>query len=318
MPGVAKEQVEQLRQIDLLTYMQRFEPQNLKQSAANEYCLTEHPSLKISNGKWYWFSHQFGGTSALDFLCAVRGYGFLDAVETLIGGQIRDSDTTQYNPPPVKPTAPPKTLVMPPAYRSNAQMTAYLVNNRGIARDWVEWCIALNILYEDVRHNCVFVGRDERGDARYVSLRGTAGEFKGEAQGSDKRYGFIIPPTYDSNHLVITESAIDALSLASMSGGRANSYYLSLGGTSPAAALRFIDTNANITTVSLCLDNDEAGILGANRLAEQIRERFTHRRIAILNSPPTKGKDYNEELLNNLNVNDRGGESYERTGHGTR
>ena len=30
------------------------------------YCTAEHDSLKISNGKWYWWSRGFGGYSALD------------------------------------------------------------------------------------------------------------------------------------------------------------------------------------------------------------------------------------------------------------
>jgi hypothetical protein len=276
--------------------MRRYEPQNLKQTSANEYCLAEHPSLKISNGKWYWFSHQTGGVSALDFLCNVRGYSFLDAVEALASGQIRASPPFK-SPPPIAPPTP-KTLVMPPEYRSNAQVTAYLVNRRGIAREVVDRCFALNILYEDVRHNCVFVGRDERGNARYVSLRGTVGEFKGEAQGSDKSYGFVLPAVGESSHLVVAESAVDVLSLATLSGAAYAQTHLSLGGTS-AAAVRYLDAHANITAVSLCLDNDAAGITGANRLLKLLRERFANRGIEVFSIPPSNGKGYNDELLNN-------------------
>lgn len=47
------------------------------------------------------------------------------------------------------------------------------------------------LLYEDaVHHNCVFVGRDESGQAKYAGLRGTydldSPGFKGDATGSDK------------------------------------------------------------------------------------------------------------------------------------
>jgi len=315
MSGVAKEQVAELRRIDLLTYLRQYEPQNLKQTAANEYCLTEHPSLKISNGKWYWFSHRTGGASALDFLCTVRDYSFLDAVETLSKGQIRASPPTMpTNTPP--PT--PKTLVMPPAYRSNALVMAYLINRRGISRDVVDRCLALRILYEDTRHNCVFIGRDENREARYISLRGTAGEFKGEAQGSDKRYGFALPPAKISSHLVITESAIDALSLATLSGRNyGDTHYLSLGGTAPAAALRYLDAHTEITSVSLCLDNDAAGIAGATTLAAQINERYAARDVSVYNVPPENGKDYNEELLINIS-REQGGHYNDRNRCGTR
>ena len=64
--------IEQARQIDLLSYLQRYEPRNLKRVAGNVYCTREHDSLKISNGKWYWWSMGIGGYSALDYLMKVR------------------------------------------------------------------------------------------------------------------------------------------------------------------------------------------------------------------------------------------------------
>ena len=42
-----------------------------------------YDSLKISNGKWMWWSQRTGGRSALDYLIKVRGYSFLAAVELL-------------------------------------------------------------------------------------------------------------------------------------------------------------------------------------------------------------------------------------------
>ena len=77
--------IEQARQIDLLSYLQRYEPSNLKRVAGNVYCTKEHDSLKISNGKWYWWSRGFGGVSALDYLIKVREYSFVEAVEMLTG-----------------------------------------------------------------------------------------------------------------------------------------------------------------------------------------------------------------------------------------
>lgn len=74
--------IEQARQIDLLSYLQRYEPSNLKRVAGNVYCTREHDSLKISNGKWYWWSRGFGGYSALDYLMKVRELGFVEAAAT--------------------------------------------------------------------------------------------------------------------------------------------------------------------------------------------------------------------------------------------
>lgn len=73
MAYYTKEQIEQARQIDLLTYLQRYEPTELIHIRGDTYCTREHDSLKISNGKWYWWSRGFGGASALDYLMKVRG-----------------------------------------------------------------------------------------------------------------------------------------------------------------------------------------------------------------------------------------------------
>lgn len=51
----------------------------------NEYCTRTHDSLKISNGKWFWWSRGIGGVSALDYLVKVRGLDFVTAVETILG-----------------------------------------------------------------------------------------------------------------------------------------------------------------------------------------------------------------------------------------
>ena len=75
----------QARQMDLLTYLQHYEPGELVKISNGNYCTREHDSLKISNGKWYWFSRQIGGSSALDYLIHVKGYTLPAAVETILG-----------------------------------------------------------------------------------------------------------------------------------------------------------------------------------------------------------------------------------------
>ena len=72
-------------QVDLLTYLQTCEPQELVHVSGNVYCTKTHDSLRISNGKWCWFSRGIGGYSALDYLIKVNGYSFLEAMETISG-----------------------------------------------------------------------------------------------------------------------------------------------------------------------------------------------------------------------------------------
>ena len=54
-----------------------YEPQELVHVSGNTYCTREHDSLRISNGKWYWFSQDIGGRSALDYLIKAKGLSFM-------------------------------------------------------------------------------------------------------------------------------------------------------------------------------------------------------------------------------------------------
>ena len=85
MPYIPPEVIEQARQIDLLSYLQAFEPGELVRISGNNYTTRTHDSLKISNGKWMWWSHRIGGYNALDYLIKVKEYSFVEAVETLMG-----------------------------------------------------------------------------------------------------------------------------------------------------------------------------------------------------------------------------------------
>ena len=61
------EDIQQAKQLDLLTYLQIYEPDQLVKVSGDTYCTREHDSLKISNGKWNWFSRKIGGKTALDY-----------------------------------------------------------------------------------------------------------------------------------------------------------------------------------------------------------------------------------------------------------
>ena len=85
MPYIPPEVVARAREVDLLTYLRTYEPQELVHFGGGTYCTREHDSLKISNGKWCWFSRGIGGYSALDYLIKVKEMPFTQAVETIMG-----------------------------------------------------------------------------------------------------------------------------------------------------------------------------------------------------------------------------------------
>lgn len=83
MPYIPPSVVREVKRMDLLTYLKNYEPYELVHFSGNTYTTRTHDSLKISNGKWMWWSQRTGGRSALDYLIKVRGYSFLEAVELL-------------------------------------------------------------------------------------------------------------------------------------------------------------------------------------------------------------------------------------------
>jgi len=299
LPSVSKGQIAQAKEGDLLSYLQTYEPQELKRCGPREYCTRTHDSLKISNGKWCWNSRGIGGRTALDYLIKVRGMDFVGAVEALCG----------YRAPPSqeRPTPPTtqKALKLPEASRFPSAVLSYL-QDRGIHPELIDMCIEAGTLYESRKYqNCVFVGKDMESRTRFACLRGTRDNFRMDVPGSDKRYSFsLLAADPDCPRLVVAESPIDALSLATLvklSGGNwRDSHYLSLGGTAPRAMVQFLHDHPHVAQVSLCLDNDRAGIVGMERLEQTIQEdpELAQRvKLIYRNPPPAEfGKDYNEFL----------------------
>lgn len=298
MHSVTNEQIAQAKEWDLLSYLQTYDPHELKRCGTCEYCTRTHDSLKISNGKWCWNSRGIGGRTALDYLIKVRGMDFIGAVEVLCGHRVP--------PPQERPKPKPsKPFALPKASRFPSTVVAYL-QDRGIHPELLQTCIQTGTLYESRKYqNCVFVGRDPTGCARFACFRGTRDGFRIDVEGSDKRYNFsLLAADPNCPRLAVVESPIDALSLATLvklSGSEwRDSHYLSLGGTAPRAMIQFLHDHPHITQVSLCLDNDKAGLKGMELLEKAILEDqslFQQVKLVHRNPPPVEhGKDYNDFL----------------------
>lgn len=306
MPYIPPEVVSKAKQMDLYTYLKTYEPQELVHFGGNTHCTREHDSLKISNGKWYWFSRGIGGRSALDYLIKVKGIPFMEAVEAIVGrGAI---------PPLLAPCAPKenkvKSLCLPEASRCATHAANYLVG-RGIDHDLLDFCLSTGRLYESQKyHNVVFVGQDKYGKPRYANLRGIGTDFKGEASGSDKRFSFSIPAAVDSDTLHLFESAIDLLSYATLRKQEGmdwqTDHMVSLAGvyrpraelresSMPMALTQYLKDHPGIKKIVLRLDNDYAGRMAAQALMAMLSDQYE-----MVNQPPPQGKDYNDFLCMQL------------------
>ena len=298
MAYVTPEAIAQAKQMDLLTYLQNFDPQELVKESATSYCTREHDSLKISNGKWNWFSRRIGGKTALDYLIYVKGYSFTEAVETIVSkGPVRPVV------PPVSKPASAKILRLPELNPTTYRVQEYL-RNRGIHQSIIDHCIRGNILGETVNyHNAVFIGRDKAGVPRYAALRGTIGDFKKEVSGSDKHYSFSITENPNATTVHLFESAIDLMSYATLRLYETPNWkedaLLSLAGVFktkrenvvPIALEQFLRDHPQIKTLRLHLDNDEVGRGAAQGIIGGLGDKYT-----VIDEPPPRGKDVNEFL----------------------
>ena len=304
MPYIPPDVVEKAREMDLLTYLKNYEPQELVHFGGNTYCTREHDSLKISNGKWCWFSRGIGGYSALDYLIKVKEMPFLQAVETIMGN-------LSAAPPTVATvmTKPKEKVLLLPQANRNADRTVEYLRRRGIGRELIEFCIRTGRLYESYPyHNAVFIGQDRNGKPRYANLRGIGSDFIGDANGSDKHYSFGIPAAVRSDTLNLFESAIDLLSYGTMQKLDGKDWrsenLLSLAGvykpkakieesSLPAALVQYLADYPHIRRVVLRLDNDPAGRIAAATIQVLLTQRYA---VTAEIQPPTQGKDQNDQL----------------------
>lgn len=306
MPFVSKRDIETARQPDLLSFLQRYNPGDLVPIGGGAYQLKSHSSLKISNGKWCWWSHdKMGGTNALEYLIEVENKAFPEAV------QLVNQQCGLYSAlarPASRPAVPKaKTAFrLPVRNQNNKRITAYLLS-RGIDMEILDFCYQQGLLYEDADyHNAVFVGY-EVSTPKYATLRGatTGNHFMREVAGSSKTHCFSITAAEAGAAIHVFECAIDALSYLTQMKMQGQDWHtqsvLSLGGvyqppkdappTTPVALETYLSSHREVTEIVLRLDNDAVG----RSAAQAILQGLPMLTVAV--EHPAQGKDYNEWLM---------------------
>jgi len=320
MSFVTKEQAARARAVGVLDYIISYERNNLKR-VGSSYRLKDHDSLSINDKGFYWHSRGFGGITALDYLIKVRGYDFVSAVCQINSEQPLEKgaklDNNQcYQPKTPNPTeikfvntltSFSKTITsesipksehqpfnLPRRNKDNYRVIAYL-QNRGIDRDLIMDCLSRGLLYESATyHAAVFLGKDENGEIRFATIRGTVGDFKCDVQGSSKKFGFLLPPDNPaSREVAVYESAVDCLSHQSLckQGHLSNfgGWRLALSGACTSPLIHFLQHHPVINHCYISTDNDETG----NKIAERIAREIP---ISTERSLPIYGKDWNNSL----------------------
>lgn len=251
-------------------------------------------SIFPNRQSWKRWSDGTHGGDVIEFLRVVYGMTFQDAVKELGGGGFVHVDDVpvDYNIT--------SGLVLPERSKIYSRLYAYLINSRFIASEIVTFLVLYKFIYQDIKNNVVFLGRDDVGSVRFACVRGTCLDvpFKKDVYGSDKRFSFSISGE-DKTKLYVFESPIDLLSAGTMANiitnnicaWRKNSR-LSLSGVSDVALSHYVSTHKEVRELHFWLDNDNAGRSSSDILCR----KYSELGFITFNHCP-RNKDFNEDLI---------------------
>lgn len=317
MPYIAPEVITEAKRMDLLTYLREFEPGELVKFSRNTYTTKTHDSLKISNGKWMWWSRGIGGKSALDYLIKVRGMDFVEAVQIIMGnGSVSYPTYENSNSYEQQP------LLLPERSPSSNVVVEYLFG-RGIDYEIINECLDKELIIESLPyHNVVFIGYDENKEPKYAAYRATnQSRIMGDCTGSKKQYSFRLTAE-NTGEVHLFECAIDLLSYATLlklDGKDWRQFNLvSLAGVYspkqkiedskvPVTLSRLLEKDKTIRRIVLHLDNDVAG-----RKATKALQTILPKEYEVVDEPPAYGKDVNDFLCKRLGIKEKTERSFER------
>ena len=317
MPYIAPDVITEAKRMDLLTYLREYEPGELVKFSSNTYTTRTHDSLKISNGKWMWWSRGIGGKSALDYLIKVRGMDFVEAVQTIMGNGSVSFPTCKniksYEEQP---------LLLPQKSPTTEVVFDYLFG-RGIDYEIINHCLEQELIIESLPyHNAVFIGYDENKEPKYAAYRATnQSRIMGDCTGSKKQYSFRLTAE-NTGEVHLFECAIDLLSYATLmklEGKEWRQFNLvSLAGVYspkqkiedskvPVTLGRLLEKDKTIRRIVLHLDNDIAGRKATKALQTILSEKYE-----VVDDPPQYGKDVNDFLCKRLGIKEKTERSFAR------
>ena len=317
MPYIAPEVITEAKRMDLLTYLREYEPGELVKFSSNTYTTRTHDSLKISNGKWMWWSRGIGGKSALDYLIKVRGMDFVQAVQTIMGNGSVSFPTCKniksYEEQP---------LLLPEKSPTADVVFDYLFG-RGLDFEIINYCLEQELIIESLPyHNAVFIGYDENKEPKYAAYRATnQSRIMGDCTGSKKQYSFRLTAE-NTGEVHLFECAIDLLSYATLMKLEGKDWrqfnLVSLAGVYspkqkiedskvPVTLGRLLEKDKTIRRIVLHLDNDIAGRKATKALQTILSDKYE-----VVDDPPQYGKDVNDFLCKRLGIKDKTERSFAR------
>ena len=293
----SSEEIERARNIDIMEFLSRnygFE----FQKAGKDYRCKQHDSLNIFSDRhgWKWYSKDIGGSNAIDFMMRIERKSFTESVK-----EILNNNFSVYHDDEPKRVSDTMVILPEKTHDKFARVYAYLCQTRKLDKDVVADMMKDKKIYQDTKGNCVFVGYDDNGKAKFGCIRGTLTDkkYRGDCQNSDKRYAFN-QQGKEKDRIYIFESPIDLLSHCTMTNIIKNDKEaykqqtrISLCGTSDVALQSYLERHPEVKVLNFRLDNDEAG----HQQTEHYIEKYTAKGYKV-NAVFSKAKDVNEDLVN--------------------
>jgi len=256
----------------------------------------EDGKISVQGSKWYDFFNQKGGGGAIDLVMRIFHTEFRGAVAWL---------KRQYSTPDIQrvarqhiekmiETTPKARLKMEERDDAKIDQVKKYLKDRGIDEKLIDSEIATERIYSNRYGSAVFVCKDPLGiKITGYSVRGTKGKFKQKVGGGNYYIGAT--PHAARKVIVLTESAIDALSYFQMRGYPPDTCVVSLDGHAVPGADLIKGISGKSVVIALDNANTEKNTAAeaAGKLAiEKIRAVLP---AAIIKTP--KNKDWNDDLV---------------------
>lgn len=308
-------ELEQAQSKDIVSYLNEMGYKLKKEG--HFYRGVSHNSMVINgnNGRWNWNSKDLHGSKPVELIKQILmndfGYdeksAYINAVKRLAGteGQNLKPDNQDYYYSQSKgydkyyENEKKGKLVLPERNENCNRVVAYLCKTRCLDYGIIKELILKRKLYETKdKHNACFVAYDNDNIPKHAFMRGTLTNkngFKQDVSNSDKSYGFTLKGNPRSNKVYCFESAIDAISHATLyklsDMDYKDAHRLCLNGISFLALNKFLEENPLIEEIVSCLDNDETGIKHSKKLCKEFSEQGYK---TFIQRP--EEKDYNAQL----------------------
>lgn len=306
---ISKEEIQKARQTDLYSYLQTQNeialqegrtPPYLIEPEGKQYRLKDHGGLLFQKNFWNQRNTGIGGNT-LDFLVKIEGKSFKEAVDLLNQRQGIELKRVEPSERIEKEKAP---FVLPERNESFRRAIAYLTKTRGLDSEILLDEIKKGRIYEDKEyHNVVFVGFDRNDEPVWAQKRSTLSgkRFIADQEGSDPRHSYYYGNP-DAKTVVVVESPIEALSLASLlkiQGKDISEFcFRSLGGVHDTALKQHLLDHPNCRGILTALNNDRGekeNEIKGHEASQIIEKRYKAQGYTVGSIFP-KSKDWNDDL----------------------